>query len=504
MADSPLKNRANKILKGLSSSPRAQGVIDAFQNVFTGAGTERSKVAAGEYIADPLLTQDQLETLFADNDLAATIVSKPVDDALRDGFSIEKEGGTADEDREFCKKLTDAYKALNAGALVHRGGVMGRLFGGAGLILGVKGGGSLESPLDEEDAEGLEFMIDWDRQDMSDHSYYRDGTVEKYKWTRPARGNASQLPVIVHESRLIKFPGAMSTNRKIKQNGGWDLSVLQRVHSVLKSFDGMFSSTDAMFADASQAVFKLQGLIAALADNDGTGENDVRTRLALMDMLRSSGKAVVLDAGDENGNGAEDFSTVDRATLGTLDGVIGQYYVRLAAAARMPLTVLLGMAPAGMDATGESDMILYYNTVDIYRRTVLEPRILRIVRLIARSLGDEDPSEWIISWPELARPTPLDCATAEKMAIDSCVALVTSQVALPEEVALSLTKIAPTLGLMLNREPREQALQEALEEIKNREMTGPIPEEVEEPAGVAQPTKASKRKSPAKAQGRQS
>ncbi len=501
------KNQGAALRKGLGRSATAHAVIDAFQNSVTGVGTARSKVSAGEYVAAPLLTCEQLEILFADNDLASVIVSKIVEDALRDGFGIEKEGGTADEDKTFAKKLHDRYKELQAPYFVQRGGVMARLFGGGGLILGVKGAGALSTPLQDEATKGVEFLQDFDRQDMQESTYYRDGSVETYLWTKPQSGRSSQTKqVAVHESRIILFPGAQTTNRKRIQNQGWDLSVLQRVYAVLLSFDGMFSSTDAMFADASQAVFKLQGLIAALAENDGTGDSDIRTRLSLMDMGRSSGKAVVLDAGDENGNGAEEFSTVDRATLGTLDGVIGQYYVRLAAAARMPLTVLLGMSPAGMDATGESDMILYYNTVDIYRKQVLEPRILRILRLLARAEGDSDPSEWVVSWPELARPKPLDVKTAEKMAIDSCVALITSQVALPEEVALSLTKIAPSLGLMLDRAAREKALKEALTEVENREMTGPVPEEPEPvvgPKGVSQPTKSSERKTPSKAAGKQ-
>jgi phage-related protein (TIGR01555 family) len=380
---------------------------------------------------------------------------------------------------------------------------MGRLFGGGGLIIGAAGAGSLESPLDDEKVKKLEFLHDWDRQDMVENTYHLDGTVETYLWTRPARGNRSWLPVKVHASRLIQFPGATTTNRKRNQNQGWDLSVLQRVYATLKSFDSMFSSTDAMFADASQAVFKLQGLIDALGESDGSGENDVRTRLQLMDMMRSSGKAIMLDAGDENGDGAEDFSTVDRATLGSLDGTMQQYYIRLAAAAGMPLTVLLGMSPAGMDATGESDMILYYNRVDIYRKKVLEPRILRIVRMLARELGDEDPSEWKISWPELARPKPLDVATEAKMKVDACVALVTAQIALPEEVALSMNKIAPTLNLTLDKDSRVSALKEGLKEIANREMTGPgaLPEE--EPEGVSPPKKASERKTPSSAAKRQ-
>jgi hypothetical protein len=230
-----------------------------------------------------------------------------------------------------------------------------------------------------------------------------------------------------------------------------------------------------------------------------------------MDMMRSTVRAIMLEAGDEDGKGGEEFEVVERATLGTLDGVMQQYYVRLATAARMPLTVLLGMSPAGMDATGEADMILYYNTVDVYRQKTLGPRILRLVKLIARELGDEDPSGWEIQWPELARPKPLDVDTAEKMRIDSLVGLIGAQVLLPEEAALNLDSVAPKLGIKLDKESRHVALEAGLAEVEERASTSAEAQQSNEvelkkagpPKPGMKPTKASERKTPSKAKGRQ-
>ena len=487
---------------GFLSNPRVKAAWDGFTNIVTGLNTERDKTAFGDYTDDPLLTDHELERLFAFNDLAATIVSKRVEDALRDGFGLERKGGSQENDEQLADKIMEAFKALEGPRLVKRGGIMGQLFGGGGLILGVKGAGDLSTPLVDAKARSVEFLQDWDRQDLRPLKYYSDGSVEVYEWTRPSQNGMSWSSVPVHETRVMVFPGELTTNRMRTRNQGWDLSVLQRVLSALKSFDSMFASTDTMFADCSQAVFKLKGLIEALASSTGTGENDVMTRLMMMDRQRSSGKALILDAGDETGDGEESFEHQERSTLGTLADVIDKYYVRLAAAARYPLTVLLGMSPAGMDATGESDMILYFNTVDIYRKEVLEPRILRLVRMIASSLGDAKPEQWTLEWPELARPTPLDVATAENMRITGATALVTGKVVLPEELALSLKKLAPTLGLTVNRASRLKALKIALEELEKREMTGPEAEP--EPApGAAPATKMSERKTPSKAAGKQ-
>jgi hypothetical protein len=226
-----------------------------------------------------------------------------------------------------------------------------------------------------------------------------------------------------------------------------------------------------------------------------------------MDMLRSSTKAIVLEAGSDEGDPEESYEVVERQTLGTLDKVIQQYYIRLAAAANMPLTVLLGMAPSGMDATGEMDLIFYFNTVDVYRQEALGPQILRIIKMLAKTelgeKGSEDENEWEIVWPELARPKPLDVATAENMAITSLVSLIQSQVATPEEGALSLRNIAPNLRLNIAAEPREKALKESYKEIENREMTPPTKPEEPKVVGGRPAAKQSERKTPSKAAKRQ-
>ena len=494
----PIKKTPEPIVR-LRAELKVKAVQDALSNALTGFGTTRSKVTAGEYVADPILTPNDLEVLFSDNDLAHTIVAKPVEDALRGDFRLEREG---DEDWEMAAAIKKRMDEIGVPQAMSRGGTFGRLFGGAGSVLSVQGAGSLSTPLDLE-AGKLVALTDWDRQDMTPLTYYPNGDVETYMWQRVGSGLRAFMPETVHASRLMTFPVAMTTARKRADNQGWDLSILQRVFQALRSFDSMFSSTDAMFADASQAVFKLQGLIASLAEASGTAAagNDVASRLQMMDLFRSSAKAVVLDAGDETGVGAESFEVVDRKSLGTLDGVIGQYYVRLAAAARMPLTVLLGMAPSGMNATGESDLLLYFNSVDVYRTDVLTPRLKIFVSMVARSLGDTDPDAWEICWPELQRPKPLDVATAENMKVQSAVALITSMALLPEEVALSLDEVAPTLGITVNKEARRKALIEALKELGDREMTGPMEEPEVAPTGVSPKTRVSKRKTPAKAAG---
>lgn len=497
-----------------------ESFMDGFRNEVTGIGTSRSKLTYGEYCAEALLDPNLLESLFKDNDLARKIVAKPVDDALRAGFSLRRRDSTPEKDADDAHRLLKAYKALMhdrlGGDKLKRGAIQARLHGGGGLLLGAKGGGGLATPLKDERVTEISYFTAWDRTCMQAATWYPDGSPATFNYT-PRGRKTSQPQQVIHESRLIFFPGAVTTDTARAANQDWDHSVLQAVYQTLKSFDQMFASTDAMFADASQSVFKLQGLIKALAENDGDGEAEARTRLQLLDMMRSSTRAIMLEAGAKDGDPPEEYEVVERTTLGTISDVIQQYYVRLACAANMPLTVLLGMAPSGMDATGESDMILYFNTVDVYRQEALTPVILRIINMLARTVLDgetmdaeedeTDDQEWEIVWPELARPKPLDVATAENMAITSVGTLIERQVLLPEEAALALRDIAPSLRISIDPAPREKALREAQKEIANREMTGPGKEEPVVPPGgakgVAPKAKMSERKTPSRQAKRQ-
>jgi phage-related protein (TIGR01555 family) len=499
----PVVSASNKVAK-------VSRFLDGLRNEATGIGTARSKLIYGEYTPEPLLDWVTLEALFKDNDLARKIVMKPVDDALRAGFGLQRRNSSPEKDKDDADKLIKAYKKLMhdrlGGDKLKRAAIAARLHGGGGLILGARGAGGWSRQLEDGEVTKIEYFSDWDRRTMTATTWYPDGSPATFRY-QPCGSKRNVKEIVVHESRLLFFPGAMTTNDARTRNEDWDHSVLQAVFQTLKSFDQMFAATDAMFADASQAVFKLQGLIKSLAEADGQAAEDAQTRLAIMDMLRSSTKAIVLEAGSDEGDPEESYEVVERQTLGTLDKVIQQYYIRLAAAANMPLTVLLGMAPSGMDATGEMDLIFYFNTVDVYRQEALGPQILRIIKMLAKTelgeKGSEDENEWEIVWPELARPKPLDVATAENMAITSLVSLIQSQVATPEEGALSLRNIAPNLRLNIAAEPREKALKESYKEIENREMTPPTKPEEPKVVGGRPAAKQSERKTPSKAAKRQ-
>ncbi len=485
--------------------------LDSIVNVLSGSGTDRAKTTWNQFKDLRPLDMATLEALYANNALAKAIVDRLVDDSLREGFLLER-AEPIESDEQDAEAILKRWEELQEEeSRFMRGAKWGRLFGGGGLILGVRDGNDLASELNDANVTKVEFIKDVDRQQLNAVSWYVDGRPMMYDYQPVLQGapeNVNPGPIKVHASRVMLFPGASTTAERRRENQGWDLSVLQAVYEVLLSYEAMWDSIDNQLADASQAVFKLSGLIQSLAE-DG-GREDVRTRLALMDMGRSAARAIVLDAGNDAGEGKEEFEVVERSGLGGLDKVQQNYFTRISAAAETPESILLGTAPGGDSATGDLERAMWFGRCDYRRRHVDEPRILRIVRMLSRELKQENPDSWKIVWPELEKMSPMDAQTTAKMAVDSAVALVAAQAVLPEEVALGIRRLPALKWLKIDPEARLQALEAAQEEIASRTLGLEMMEEeakieakhAPKPAPGAKPTPTtSKRKTVSKASG---
>lgn len=184
-------------------------------------------------------------------------------------------------------------------------------------------------------------------------------------------------------------------------------------------------------SDASQAVFKLQGLMAMIAG----GQKDIlQQRLEIVDMSRSVARAVMLDA--EN----EDF---DRKPSSFTDaaGMLDKFMLRLASVVDIPVTILMGRSPAGMNATGDSDFQHFYDNVKTAQENDLRPELERAIRLIMLAqdgpTNGKEPAEWTLDFESLWQMTPKERAELEKATADKDKVYLETGVILPEEIALS-------------------------------------------------------------------
>lgn len=377
--------------------------LDSWVNLQTGLGGSRDRsLAAGLYGYVPL-SVDALEVLYHAHDLPARIVEALPQEALRVGFSY------GDEALDKAAEKWRAHRHLLDAA------IWGRLYGGAAIYVGLRDArGRQHEPIQGVIGPGdVMFLQVYDRSDLS--------IVETEPSGRPRMFGIAGSNV--HPSRLILFGGARTGKSAKQKNSGWDLSVLQRPIDILRDADQSWRAVMNLLGDLSQAVFKVKGLVDMITD----GRKDVLLdRMEIVDVARSVARAVVLDADGES------FEHIGAANLTGVDPLLMRVFQRLAAAAQMPVTVLMGMSPAGLNATGESDIRIWYASAESYRREI-EPQILRLGRIIAAAEGLAPPVE--ITWPALWTPTDLEIAQLELAQAQGDQIRIASEVVTPEEVA---------------------------------------------------------------------
>ena len=391
---------------------------DGWFNTFTGLGVAGvDKLMAAQMGVSPLLTPGQLEILYSNDDLAARMVDAPIEHALMQGWEVP------DDEDDLLSKAAKRWKAHD---LITKGATWGRLYGGGALLLGVDGQGDMADPLDVQAIrEGqLLYVTDLERQHFHPYRYYNEpgtaryGEVRTYLVSKHVPDGGGFSGIEVHESRLLRFGGTVTTHQYKQANNGFDLSVLQRVYDTLRDTNSSFQSFYRYLNDLSQAVFKINGLMEMIAEGQ---KEELQTRMELVQIARSAARAVLLDAD------GEDFQQIGTANATGLPPAMDKVMQRLAAAAQMPVTVLMGMSPAGLNATGDSDMRSWFNTVRVARERYIQGPLQDLLTAIALSEGVAFEGEIVtITWPSLWQMAPTEeaelqvkHATRDKLYIDS-------------------------------------------------------------------------------------
>lgn len=413
--------------------------VDSWINALTGLGTLRDKLAAITTQPAVRLSEFELETLYNDDDIAAKIVDKVPRAATRRGFTLELEGEDRRASAEVARLVVSAAEDASALPKLCEAWIWGRLYGGGGVFVGADDGQDPASPLNEAAIRSIRFLNVLSRVQLRVRTRYEDVNAPKYgepeTYEIVHRSSTTQgRSVVIHETRMIMFDGALTARAATHVESDWDASVLQRVRDTLSQSATSWQSTAHLLSDASQGVFKVSGLIDLIATG---GEASLRTRFEMMDQCRSVCRSILVDAERE---GFERVATSFAGIPETLD----RFMMRVASAAEMPVTELWGRSPAGLNATGESDTRSWYDTVETARTDKLKPRLERYLHLLMLAKDGPtrgvEPPNWKLCFPPLWQPTDAEQASTRKTKAETVARLVDAQILLPDEAALELAK----------------------------------------------------------------
>lgn len=445
--------------------------MDSWVNALSGLGTSRDKTTFTQPVLSPVLPPQTLEAIYHDDDIAARIVSAMPDECFREGFTVVNKSAQA-EVNEYLQRNPHAspkdVAALTRQAMqkqpqdvqaranelqrdidgfgtpqkFREAMTWGRLYGLGAILVGFNDGRDPWEPLDEENVQSIDYMTVLDKRDLTPWRWYADFQAPKFGdvaiYLMQPVGvyvdivNTSQV-LLVHESRMIRFGGELTSKRLRLANQGADYSVLQKAFRALQIVNDNWQSSSALLADASQAVFSIKGLI----DMISTESTLMNERFAFMDMVRSTFRAIVLDAGDQDGP-AETFTRVPTPFTG-IPEMLEQSWTRLTAAARMPKQILLGEPPGGLNAGGTADANIrwWYDTVKATQKQNVQPQMERMLRAFAIAKGWNDPNDWSVVFPALWQLTAKEEADMHFSQAQADNLYITTGVATPEEIGLS-------------------------------------------------------------------
>ena len=163
--------------------------------------------------------------------------------------------------------------------------------------------------------------------------------------------------------------------------------------------------------EASISVLHIAGLREAIAGGGDPNEPTPAEIGQQINQLKSNFRLLMLDEA-----GREEFLRV-AVQFGGLPDIMDRYQHRVAQARKIPLTRWEGRSPAGMSATGESDMKNYVLMMEAARSKKLRDELYILDQVLARNIGMREPPEF--KWESLLELSDMEIAEASDKKVDA-------------------------------------------------------------------------------------
>ena len=359
---------------------------DSYQNIFLNMGTGGDRSAFSRIGGYRLLSQVELTDIYLSDGIGRRIVDVVADELLRAGFDIEGVDDT--------KAIFSRWDELNLTPSLNDAFAWSRLYGGSLIVLGINDGGALEDEA-REDGE-LEFIRVYDRFQVSEWQKNIDpespqfGTVEIYQ-INPYEG----VSYFVHASRCIVIDGERVPNQTRRSNQGWGASVLQGIYEALIRFGMGHQHANSLLERKQQGVWSASKLADLCSDDEGSMV--VRRRLNLVDMARSVGNSIAIDAETEK------YELLNGDVSGVTD-VLKEFKNLICAMTGIDEQVLFTTTPTGQGSDKVKVPENWKQLIGRKQRDEVRPVIERLVSLLT------DKPTWTIKFNPLAVPSEADVA----------------------------------------------------------------------------------------------
>jgi hypothetical protein len=355
---------------------------DGWANFAAGLSSKVDKSTKTYYKSEAIITDEELEAMYASDGIAARIVDVVADDMTREWIKL-----TISKDTQLDEEaIVEAYEAeltrLNAATSFNTALKWSRLFGGSVIVIGALDGKDLEEPLNIKSIKTVDKLLVVDRTcvDIALSDFQNEPKEPNFGepiklYIRFYSGGFS-ADKKVHMSRCILFKGKPMPKavelRSDLNTRFWGTSELTSGYNILRNYGGAMAATSNIIYEFIIGKYSLSKLAEMLAAGR---EADVLKRMEIIDMCKSVLHGVLL--------GENESYTRDAANVGGLADLLDRFMMSVSGAFGIPVTRLFGRSPAGLNATGDSDTNNYYDMVRSQQLTKLKPAIQRLLEVVA-------------------------------------------------------------------------------------------------------------------------
>lgn len=387
---------------GNQPNTEAVSVQDAFSNpLFRLGWGSQSPLEATEY---PLTRMTDnyalLNSLYRDNWVVQNVVGLMVDDMLREWYKLK--GSYTPEALDALGKVE---RDIRLRERINEGMRWGRLYGGAAGLIMIDGQDDLSKPLDVDmiypgSFKGLYILDRWQGVTPNMGLVFEGGdpVPESYSIT-DADGNTV---VNVHHSRVVRFTGRDLPYLERVAEMYWGESEVEALYKDVVAHDNVSANMAALTFQANINTMEYKGLEQLFSIGSTQAQRRFWNVMQAQSVLRSNFGTQLVEEGTKLTN--------TQYTFTGLQEVYESMCLNLCGASHYPMTKLFGRSPAGMNATGESDLKNYYDYVDSQREAKVRPVLQKLLPVLAMSAWGFAPDDLDFTFPPLWTPTATETA----------------------------------------------------------------------------------------------
>lgn len=354
---------------------------DSFQNQLArfGVGTENLMNASAYPITRLTQNYQLMNSLYRNSWLAKKVINTIPEDMCKNWFSLTAELTPEAQDRFNKVEQRTCIKER-----ILEGLMWGRLYGGAGALILIEGHDDiLDEPLVVDDImpnafKGLLVVDRWSGiypsleliTDIAD----TDFGLPVYYEIRDALGNMTER---VHHSRIIRFTGRKLPFWEDQVEMHWGAAELEHIFDEIQKRDNTSWNIASLVFQANLLVNKVDGLDQMLTLTDAQAQRDFYNIKHAQNIMRNNNSMMLI--------GKEEDVQSFQYTFAGLSDVYNDFMLDVAGASDIPVTKLFGRSPAGMNATGESDLQNYYDMISQQQETVLKPKLNKLLPIVFMS-----------------------------------------------------------------------------------------------------------------------